>query len=229
MIGWPRKLAGAAWSFGRVLGVKVEKHAVHGGQEHPVRNRPQDRLVARLAVAQRLMCALLLDRNPGKFGRGIDQAQVGFSWFARLGIVDGKRTQHTPLRGKNRRRPAGAQSKSLSDVTAVVPQRIGVDVRHNHTRAGIHRGSTGTSLRPDGDPFDRADVINRQAGRRAVPHGHPVLVEQEHRARAFQLAFHQAHEAREHGRQRAAVRNQFQHAVLASAKRLFPATFGDVA
>ena len=81
-----------------VLDVVVEDDAVGRGHEHPVGNRPQNRLDARLAVPQRLVRALLLDRDSGDIGGGLDQPQLLVARRPRLPVIHRERPEHLPLR-----------------------------------------------------------------------------------------------------------------------------------
>jgi hypothetical protein len=109
----------------------------------------RDRVIAGLAVAQRLVGAVLLDRDARDVGRRLDQPQLIVGRGVRFREVHREGAEHRALGRENRRGPARAQAERAHMLAIPLPERIGLDVGDDDALAAVHGGPAGARPRPD--------------------------------------------------------------------------------
>ena len=80
-----------------VLDVTVEEHPVAAHDEHPVRNGAKNGAVSFLALAQRLLGPVMVDRGSGEVRCGLDEAELLAAGPARRVAVHRERAEHLLL------------------------------------------------------------------------------------------------------------------------------------
>src|SRR5688572_6013157 len=81
----------------RVRDVIIEEHAVAAQDEHPVWNGAKNGAVAFLALAQRLLGAVMVERGSGEVGGGLDEPELLPARPARRAAVHGESAEHLLL------------------------------------------------------------------------------------------------------------------------------------
>ena len=165
-------------SFG-VLDVTVEVHPIVAQDEHPVGNGAEDGAVSLLALAQRLLRPVMVDRGSGEVRGGLDEPELLAAGPARRVAVHRERAEHLLLRRQDRRRPAGAQPTRHGRVAQDVPLRVAADVGDDDRPSDLHHGAARADARADWLAVETSGVVLGKARRRAQPHMTAVRVEQQ--------------------------------------------------
>ena len=107
---------------------------------------------------------LALDRQRTEVNAGVDDPLVPAAGRPALPEIEGEGPDHTAVLGLDRCRPAGLQADLERPRLVRLPARIGVEIFGQCRLAEICRRSARTDIRADGDAFERAGIVVRQAG-----------------------------------------------------------------
>lgn len=100
--------------------------------------------------------------------RPVDGLELDRRRAPRLGVVGREGADDGPVVRVDRRRPAGPQAVAERELAERGPQRVRVDVGHDHLSVLERGGAAGTDGGADGDAIDGGAVWRRQAWRAAV-------------------------------------------------------------
>ena len=123
---------------------------------------------------------LSLDRQRTEVDAGVDDPLMPAARRARFPEVEREGPDHAAVLGLDRRRPAGLQADLERPRLVRLPARIGIDILGQNRLAMIRRRPATADIRTDGDAFERAGVVVRQAGSAQRVH-QPVGIDVQHR------------------------------------------------
>src|SRR5437870_7273495 len=106
---------------------------------------------------------LALDRQRTEVNAGVDDSLMPAAWRPGLPEIEGEGPDHAAVLGLDRCRPAGFQADLERPRLVRLPARIGVEIFGQYGLAEICRRPARADIRADGNAFERAGIVVRQA------------------------------------------------------------------